>query len=70
MHIITAQEYNTALETSKLFTSMRRARLDGFSTTFQDKTVVQIATQVDTVHFEYVQCTIDNDAVVTYQGSK
>jgi hypothetical protein len=70
MNTITAAEYNTALASTKLFGSMRVARFEGFSTTYQDKTGVQITTQVDTDYFEYVQCTIDNDSVITYQGSK
>jgi hypothetical protein len=70
MNTITVTEYEQALASTKLFKSMRDARLNGFSTTYQHREGVQIATQVDTVHFEYVQCTIDSESVVTYQGSK
>tara|TARA_R110000787_G_scaffold143629_1_gene257420 strand:- start:428 stop:640 length:213 start_codon:yes stop_codon:yes gene_type:complete len=70
MNTITVTEYEQALASTKLFGSMRVARFEGFSNTYQDKTGVQITTQVDTSEFEYVQCTIDNESVVTYQGSK
>ena len=70
MNTITLQQYNNALDTTTLFKSMRDARREGFSTTFEHKGSTQTATQVDTNEFEYVQCTIDYDYNVTYQGSK
>lgn len=70
MNTITLQQYNNALDTTTLFKSMRDARREGFSTTFKHRGSTQTATQVDTNEFEYVQCTIDYDYNVTYQGSK
>ena len=70
MQAITLQEYENALSTTTLFKSMRHAREQGFSTTFEHRGASQTATQVDTNEFEYVQCTIDYDYNVTYQGSK
>jgi len=70
MNTITLEQYENALRNTKLFKSMRDARKNGFSTTYVHRGETQIATQVDTNEFEYVQCVIDYDYNVTYQGSK
>ena len=70
MDTITLQQYNNALDTTTLFKSMRDARREGFSTTFEHRGSTQTATRVDTNEFKYVQCTIDYDYNVSYQGSK
>ena len=70
MNTITLEQYENALRNTKLFKSMNDARNKGLSTTYEHRGATQTATQVDTNEFEYVQCVIDYDYNVTYQGSK
>ena len=68
MNRITAAQYDTALRSTALFNHPREA--GAYRMEFEDRQGLVVAYQVDTKDYEYVQCTIDNNAVVTYQGSK
>ena len=68
MNTITSTQYDTALRSTALFTHPRES--GDYRTEFEDRQGLVVAYQVDTNDYEYVQCTIDNDGVVTYQGSK
>jgi hypothetical protein len=68
MNSITATQYDAALRSTALFNHPREA--GAYRMDFEDRQGLVVSYQVDTSEYEYVQCTIDNDAVVTYQGSK
>lgn len=68
MNTITATQYDVALRGTALFNHPRDA--GPYRMEFEDRQGLVVSYQVDTKDYEYVQCTIDNDAVITYQGSK
>ena len=68
MNTITSTQYDAALRNTSLFTHPREA--GAYRMEFEDRQGLVVSYQVDTKDYEYVQCTIDNNAVVTYQGSK
>ena len=68
MNTITATQYDTAIRSTTLFNNFRDA--GGYREEFADRQGIVVTYMVNTSEYKYVQCTIDNDGRVTYQGSK